>query len=794
MTSYPTIDQIAGSVGANNNSTANVSFSTGADSAVIVVCVFVENNGGAAPAVSSITSTGLSFASRKIVSTPTGGRSEVWWAYAPTKLASQTITINLASSTDAFECSVFSVLNCLQVTSPWDTNASLPASDSHGNSSWTPSVSSITTDFANDMLLMMVGADANFAAGTTIPSGFTSINKNAAGFLEFADIATAYQNVTATQSSATFTWGSALTPDHSGQAILDALTATAITVRSTSTGPNSLGSSTTINLPSGTTTGDVTIIAGCNAGSPSSPAPVPAPSGWTNICNSNGLFVVYRVYQGGDPSSVTFTQTGGVSDWWETAAATFIGVDTSNPIDTSNSYFSYLTNTPNTTWRAPSVAPNYSGGLLLAIFCDNSSGGGSVPLPTGLSSIAAATGGPSVLIAGKPIATPTVQTGDYTATKSGVACKMGCQVALKASGAASVTAATPIITWGGQWSFASSSSSVTVPFSGVGMQQNDLAVVCLSLDTTTSSTPSGWTQQATGGARVYLFTHPWTAGDPDPTFTFGVGAYMMASAYVLRSTNGQQATIDQVNTASGSGSPNVATLSSLTPATATEYIFAYWGSGATSGGGTWTAPGGMTNQFASTYEPSTLVCDVQPAANPTGTFAGTNSYGSANLYAIELLVEPGSSNMDGSGSASGVAGTGSAGTVTISDGSTISISGVAGTGSAGTVTISDSSTVSISGVAGTGSVGSVTPLAASTSLASGGLVREVLETATAVAYSASLVREVLSTTTAHAIVAGVAREVLVATHASLIVGGVVREVLRSESSTQVNPPMISVAM
>ena len=102
--------------------------------------------------------------------------------------------------------------------------------------------------------------------------------------------------------------------------------------------------------------------------------------------------------------------------------------------------------------------------------------------------------------------------------------------------------------------------------------------------------------------------------------------------------------------------------------------------------------------------------------------------------------------------------------------------------------------VNVSGVAGTGEAGTVTFSGFSTGLASGGLLREVLETRTGVAYSAGLVREVLSTTTAHLVVEGLAREVLVATHAHLIVGGVAREVLRAASDVPVNPPLIAFIM
>ena len=522
-----------------------------------------------------------------------------------------------------------------------------------------------------------------------------------------------------------------------------------ISVRATSTGPNNLSTSTTINLPTGTTTNDLTVILGGHSGGNA----VTVPSGWTAVCNANGTFAIYRVYQGGDPSSLTISASGG-SDWWETVAASFIGVDTTTPIDTSNSFFLNMGIGPQGTWRAPSVAPNFNNSLLLACFVDGTSLGGSITGPGGsYSTVIGSGGGPSVLITSRQLSSA-AQTGDCTGSIGHTnQPKMGVQIALHASGDSAATVASPIVTWGGLTTAQSSGTGFTVGLSTIGALQNDLVCVCVVSQGTASI--SGYTTQGSGN-NVYLFTHPFTTGDPDPTASLGTAGFYIFGAFLLRSTSGALATIDQTNTQGGSGSPSSATLSTLTPATASEYLVAFWGD-SDSVSGTFTPDGSLTTQAQIDNNPSILIMDTQPASNPTGTFTSTNSGTHAQIYAIELLVQPGSSDIDDDGS----------------------VSGVAGTGGVGTISGFPTESTSVSGVSGTGQVGSLAPMAVSTFLAAGGVAREVLETGTGVLFSGGMVREVLSTAPAHVLVASVISEVLASTLAYLVSGGMVREVLRS---------------
>jgi hypothetical protein len=154
----------------------------------------------------------------------------------------------------------------------------------------------------------------------------------------------------------------------------------------------------------------------------------------------------------------------------------------------------------------------------------------------------------------------------------------------------------------------------------------------------TATTPSGWTLQESGGNGNYLFTRVRQNGDSDPSLALSGGATGIVAAIALHTsgaTNGPL--IDQKNSQLGSGTPSSATLSSLTPATATEYLIAAWGqvSGSSS---TWTPSGSLTNEVSSGYGPSLIVMDTQPASQPTGTFTTGSSLNTA-IFASELLVQ-----------------------------------------------------------------------------------------------------------------------------------------------------------
>lgn len=407
----------------------------------------------------------------------------------------------------------------------------------------------------------------------------------------------------------------------------------AITTRATSTGPNSFATSTTINLPSGTTTDDLTVIVGGYDGATKGNS-VTIPAGWTTVGNCNGMFACYRKFQGGDPSSVTFTTSDGSADW-ETVAASFIGCDTATPVDTFNSYFELLLIDRTATYRAPSIVPNYANDLSLACFVSGVSLGDAQSVPAGYASVVASTSGPSALISSKQLSSGAATGDQFTTATHTNQPKSGFQIALHAAGDTAASTA-PIVTMGGIYNNSPAAASATVPLSRIGAQQNDLACVLIAANgEVVSPTPDGWTQQALGSS-VYTFTRAVQSGDSDPVFTLGGLAALSVIAFLMRASNGGVLTIDQVHTASGTGS---ATLATQTPAAANDYLVAMWGQ-STATGDTWTPSGSLTQEALVTNGPSLLVQDVQPAAVPTGTFTATASGGSHTVFASELLITP----------------------------------------------------------------------------------------------------------------------------------------------------------
>jgi hypothetical protein len=94
------------------------------------------------------------------------------------------------------------------------------------NSTWTPSHTVSTTN-ANDFLIFCNGTNSSWSTNGTDPTGFSDIDHayTTAG-TNFGSCGGAYQGVTSTQSSVTFTWGSAIAAAaQGGETIFDALTA-----------------------------------------------------------------------------------------------------------------------------------------------------------------------------------------------------------------------------------------------------------------------------------------------------------------------------------------------------------------------------------------------------------------------------------------------------------------------------------------------------------------------------------------------------------------------------------------
>ncbi len=424
----------------------------------------------------------------------------------------------------------------------------------------------------------------------------------------------------------------------------------AISLRGTSTGPNSFAHATTINLPTGTTTGDLTIV----VGSYFNLSAVTVPAGWTAAFNFNGQFAFYRVFQVSDPSSLTISAAGVTNAFWQTAAISYIGCDGSTPVDVVNACVSIENGAQASSWgtgyfNAPSVNPNFVNDLLVGCFINgNSGGGGSFAAPSGFTARVSSTAGPNVGIADKQLSSAAATGNAITTNFGGLANDdpySGVMIALHASGDTPSAQSAATVIWGGVAFHAANDSgpgNVTVPLSEIAAQQNDLICIFAVGSSGTLTAPAGYSTQQSGNGS-YLFTRTFQAGDANPAVALSVTARTAVAAVALRLSYGAGSgapIIDQTNSAAGSGSPTTAVLASLTPGNAHEYLLTWFGQSDTTGSDTWTPPAGLTKQAQNTFGPSAILYDIQPASVPTGTQTAQDTLAN-QIFGIGLLVSPG---------------------------------------------------------------------------------------------------------------------------------------------------------
>ena len=249
---------------------------------ILVVAVFNENHGTGNPAtVASITSSGLTFAQRSIVSATNGGGMEVWWALAATPLIAQSMTIAFTGSFDDASSVAYGVAGCY-TSSPWDSNGSLPATASGF------SITGISTSQADDSLVSFVGSET----GPGNPFGFTTlVSTSTFGGSLASAIITGYQNVSSTQSSISESAATGSFPAF----IMDALTADASAINAS---PSITGVSAV-----GEADGVYTAI-------PNDPLWI-ATGTW--FIDNGAQFGLPRIYTTGDPA-VTYLQAAFVGD------------------------------------------------------------------------------------------------------------------------------------------------------------------------------------------------------------------------------------------------------------------------------------------------------------------------------------------------------------------------------------------------------------------------------------------------------------------------------------------------
>lgn len=182
------------SASAQWSSTASgaVTLSTASPNDIIVVIV-ADENPSAVEKVTSISSANLpsgSWHERSNLTQYTTYPSyssytdmEVWWAYAPNKLSSETITATLSGSIDDGAIIAFGVSGA-NTTAPWDTNAGLP--NAVIGNSLTPSVTVSTT--ARNTIILGIDSTGSYTA-LTPGAGYTQIQyvaNNGATYYEYA--------------------------------------------------------------------------------------------------------------------------------------------------------------------------------------------------------------------------------------------------------------------------------------------------------------------------------------------------------------------------------------------------------------------------------------------------------------------------------------------------------------------------------------------------------------------------------------------------------------------------------
>lgn len=401
----------------------------------------------------------------------------------------------------------------------------------------------------------------------------------------------------------------------------------AITLRGAQAGPSASGTSSTCNLPTGTTVGDVSIVAGAWAVS----GTLSVSAGWTVLSKGPSWLIAYRVFQSGDASTVTVSNT--TSGWNTTGTISYSGCDTSSPIDTSEVcpiYWNANTPASTTKYRAPSVNPNWNGSQLVCAYMEtlSSTAGGTHTPASGMTSRLNNAAGPCVAFDDKAL-TDGTPTGNQDATWDARTYTVGLQIVLKASGASAATTATPRPTIAGMALVSSGGapSSFSPDISHLSPKTGDLVVVAVAANTVIGQPPGYTAIQSLSGVGA-VFARTWNNDSTAPTFSYSSGNWTMVGVLLLRKTGTgtDGVVLDSSTLTSGAGNAGLTT-AGFTPNEATdEFLACFFFNGSDSSSGTWSAtPSGLNNDFNTAYGPNMLIGWTQPAASPTGTFSATNS-------------------------------------------------------------------------------------------------------------------------------------------------------------------------
>jgi len=154
--------------------------------------------------------------------------AEVYWASATGAATSMVITVTLTGATSDASIVAFGVSGA-NTASPWDSNVALPALAKSTSGTTAPSVSGVSTSNAADMILGFSGildSSTNVPPTETAGSGFTLIaTQNDGGGTGKSEAAAEYNVVSATQSSLTVAFGTAVLSNNGWIMIGDAIKA-----------------------------------------------------------------------------------------------------------------------------------------------------------------------------------------------------------------------------------------------------------------------------------------------------------------------------------------------------------------------------------------------------------------------------------------------------------------------------------------------------------------------------------------------------------------------------------------
>jgi hypothetical protein len=412
----------------------------------------------------------------------------------------------------------------------------------------------------------------------------------------------------------------------------------AIALRAANAGGLSAGTTASVPLPAGTTIGDVTVVLVNQQSAGGGFSDITVPSGWWVLASTLGAILCWRVFQSGDPSSVTFS-TGVSGATWGYAGTSYSGCDTSSPIDTlaacvlavSGGGASVADN-----YRAPSLNPNYMGSQLVVFYSSAYYGSGGTPtLPGGLTQQALDPSG-ALLVIGDKALTDGTATGDLSLGPWGVQSgpQFGAQVALKASGASAAVVAPPRPYISGVLQGGTGSGSPITPQLPIQPNVGDLIFLAITQDTGAPTPPTGYTLLIS--ETFYLYYHTYVYGDTVAPSWTPSGASTVYEYVVVSGMGGVAPLIGQHSSIYGSPPQSAP---SLTPATADDLLLCFFGDYNN-------YPQSFSSYPSLTFDadnsnpggaPSLNAGWAWPASNPSG--AQSMGFSGANLEAMAVLIE-----------------------------------------------------------------------------------------------------------------------------------------------------------